>query len=281
MGAKFAFLVQTVRNGSLAPSAPLGCPCGADALGSTSPVSRRFVPKDPVLDCSVPVVPDVTVPAISSPAGVGVGADSDLAATGLHVDVLVLCVIAGVLLSVGVVALVRSRRRSRDEGGPRRRGRGKAVGAVIGLMLLLSFAAPAPGAHAAVRSECTAVQVSVVSIEPAPSGSGSLVMLPGASPVTVKAKVTNVTNASVSLYVLSSTDPSAGLASQVTWTAQRPGASVSSILTSVDAHPLGALAAGETTEVTFTLSLPASVGNEFQGQSAAASLFVRVVQQGP
>lgn len=281
MGVFFAFLVQTVRNGFVTLVTPSSCPQRVDALGSTSPVAYRFVPKESVLDCSVPVTPDVKVPSISSPAGVGAGANSDLAATGLHSDVLVLCVIAGVLLSVGVVAVVRSRRKCTDRGGPRRRGRGKAAGAVLGLMLLLGFAAPAPGAHAAVRSECTAVHVSVVSIDPAPSASGSLVMLPGASPVTVKAKVTNVTNAAVSLYVLSSTDPSAALASQVTWTAQRPGASVSSVLTSVDAHPLGALAAGESTEVTFTLSLPASVGNEYQGQSAAASLSVRVVQQGP
>jgi len=104
-------------------------------------------------------------------------------------------------------------------------------------------------------------------------------MLPGAAPVVVTARVTNVTNVPVSLWALSSANPSAALASQVVWTAQRSGSSVSSDLTDSDAHPLGTLAAGESTEVVFTLVLSASAGNEYQGQSVSASFFVRVIQQ--
>ena len=243
------------------------------------------------MDCSIPVTPDVQIPGgapsvtgVMPAAGGGVnGANGGLAITGLNIDVALLCIIAAVLLGTGIVVAVRARRRRRHRPShvSRSLGRGSATIIALGFVLMLGLAAPTPGAQAAVRSGCDAVQVTVVSIDPAPSAGGSIVLLPGAAPTVVTAKVTNTTNVPVSLFALSSTDPSAPLASQVAWTAQRGGVTVTSILTNTDAHALGTLAAGETADVTFTLSLPAGVGNEYQGQTASASLFVRVTQQSP
>ena len=243
------------------------------------------------MDCTAPVTPDVQIPggassvpgAVSSAGGGANGANSGLAITGLNVDVALLCLIAAVLLGTGIVVAVRARRhrQRRPLGASRSSNRGSTTVIALGFVLVLGFAAPTPGAQAAVGSGCDAVQVTVVSVDPAPSAGGSIVLLPGAAPTVVTAKVTNTTNVPVSLFALSSTDPSAPLSSQVAWTAQRGDVTVTSVLTNTDAHALGTLAAGETAPVTFTLSLPAAVGNEYQGQTASASLFVRVTQQSP
>lgn len=248
------------------------------------------------MDCSVPVTPDVQVPGGTTPAtggtpsvtgvtpsasgGVNGDASGGLAITGLHVDVALFCIVAAVLLGTGIALAIRAhrRRQQRPDSASRSMGRGSATVIALGFLLLLGFAVPTPGAQAAVASGCDAVQVTVISVDPAPSASGSIVLLPGAAPTVVTAKVTNTTNVPVSLFALSSTDPSAPLASQVVWTAQRGGLTVTSVLTNTDAHALGTLAAGETADVTFTLSLPAAVGNEYQGQTASASLFVRVAE---
>ncbi|MDR6689771.1 hypothetical protein J2X55_000670 [Microbacterium sp. 1154] len=232
------------------------------------------------------MTPDVQIPGgvpsvtgvVPSAGGGGNGASGGLAITGLNIDVALLCIIAAILLGTGIAVAVRARRHRRPQRASRSLGRSSATAIALGFILMLGFAAPTPGAQAAVRSGCDAVQVTVVSIDPAPSAGGSIVLLPGAAPTVVTAKVTNTTNVPVSLFALSSTDPSAPLASQVAWTAQRGGVTVTSILTNTDAHALGTLAAGETADVTFTLSLPAGVGNEYQGQTASASLFVRVVE---
>ncbi|WP_146035527.1 hypothetical protein [Microbacterium testaceum] len=254
-------------------------------------MKTRFVPEDTILDCSVPVTPDVQIPGGASSAtgvvpfvGGGVdGANGGLAITGLNINITLLCIVAAVLLGTGIVVAVRARRhrQRRTHRGSRSLGRGSATVIALGFVLVLGFAAPTPGAQAAVGSGCDAVQVTVVSVDPAPSAGGSIVLLPGAAPTVVTAKVTNTTNVPVSLFALSSTDPSAPLSSQVAWTAQRGDVTVTSVLTNTDAHALGTLAAGETAPVTFTLSLPAAVGNEYQGQTASASLFVRVTQQSP
>ncbi|MDQ1111668.1 hypothetical protein QE418_001116 [Microbacterium testaceum] len=238
------------------------------------------------MDCTVPVKPDVRIPGgvpsvtgVVPSAGGGVdGTNGGLAITGLNIDVALLCIIAAILLGTGIAVAVRARRHRQPQRASRSLGRSSATAIALGFVLMLGFAAPTPAAQAAVRSGCDAVQVTVVSIDPAPSAGGSILLLPGAAPTVVTAKVTNTTNVQVSLFALSSTDPSAPLASQVAWTAQRGGVTVTSILTNTDAHALGTLAAGETADVTFTLSLPSGVGNEYQGQTASASLFVRVVE---
>ena len=104
-------------------------------------------------------------------------------------------------------------------------------------------------------------------------------MLPGDAPVVVTARVTNLADAPVSLFVVARTDWAAPLSRKVVWTAQRPGSKAFATLASEDAHPLGILTAGESTDVSFTLELPASLGNEYQGQSAPVTLFARAIQQ--
>ncbi|GEB45716.1 hypothetical protein MTE01_16610 [Microbacterium testaceum] len=158
---------------------------------------------------------------------------------------------------------------------------GVALSSVLGLVLLLGAAIPTPAAHADTPQQCNAITVSDVQIDSSALVDGALQLLPGTDPVTIRASLGNATNVPITLTALAQADTAVALTQQILWkTDSSSGTSVETPLSDSETHPLGTLQPGESTTVTFTLTLPASVGNEYQGQTVLLSLSVRAVQQG-
>lgn len=229
------------------------------------------------MDCSVPVVPSPAAPAITASGGSG------LAVTGSPLDVILACAIALVLLAGGVMALARSRRRRREappSSTAAAPGVGLALSSVLGVILLLGAFSPSQAAHAA-PEQCDVISVSDVQIDATVLAGGVIQLVPGGQPAVVRASVTNSTTVPVTLTAIARTDNAVPLATQIVWKSESSsGSAVESSLGDSDSHSLGTLAPGESTTVTFTVNLPASVGNEYQGQTVPLSLVVQAVQQG-
>lgn len=231
------------------------------------------------MDCFVPVTPSPAVPTISASGGSG------LAVTGSTLDILLACIVAVVLLVSGAVALAHARRRRRSQVSRTHSGTtagmSVALSSVLGLVLLLGAAIPTPAAHADTAQQCNAIAVSDVQIDSSALVDGALQLLPGANPVTIRASLKNVANVPVTLTALAQTDKAVALTQQILWkTDSSIGIAAETPLSNSGPHSLGTLQPGESTVVTFTLTLPASVGNEYQGQTVSLNLSVRAVQQG-
>ncbi len=194
------------------------------------------------------------------------------------------CAIAAVLLTGGALVLARARRRRREMAASHAKsvsGAGVALSSVLGVILLMGAFSPAPAAHAAEPTQCNSIAVSNVEIGSSAVIDGSIQLLPGTEPAVIRASITNTANVPVTLTALARTDDTVPMTKRIVWNSKSSsGASVETTLGDSTSHPLGNLAPGETTTVTFTLSLPASIGNEYQGQTVPLSLLVQAVQQG-
>lgn len=230
------------------------------------------------MDCSVPVVSSPAAPAITASGGSG------LAVTGSPLDVVVACTIAVVLLASGAIVLTRARRRRRNA-LPHRAvsapGAGIALLSVLGVVLLLGAVSPVQASHAAAPEQCDAISVSDVQIDASVLVDGVIQLLPGGQPAVVRASVANSTTVPMVVTAIARTDGSVAVAKEIVWRSESSiGSPVESTLGDSDTHSLGVLAPGQSTTATFTVNLPASVGNEYQGQVIPLDLRVRAVQQG-
>ena len=151
-----------------------------------------------------------------------------------------------------------------------------ALGVFLALGVVVS---PAPAqavttASAESAPVCNVIQVQDVFVDGVPTAGGALQVMPGGEPVSVRATVNNLSNAAVSLFIRASAGADTPLAREVRWTAVRGADTASGVLTDTAGQPIGTLAAGGTAEISVTLAIPASLGNEFQGQSVDVSVFL-------
>lgn len=224
------------------------------------------------MDCLVPVGPTPAATSVTASGGSG------LALTGSTVDVVVLCAVAAVLLTAGVLTLVQARRRRRQRGSTLC-GASATLVAIVGVILALGTVAPTSAARADTAEACDAITVSNVQIDTDSLIDGTIQLLPGATPVTIHASVANTTNVPVALTASVQTDLTVPLASHLVWKTDNAGIAYESTIADDTSHPLGALNAGETATISFAMSLPESLGNEFQGQTFPVSLLVAAIQQ--
>ncbi len=235
------------------------------------------------MNCIVPIVPGPAGSATAVSEGAS-ASTSLLAATGAG-DVTLLVTAALLLASAGILAvLVARRRRNRAQTAPGRSAtRHTSAGATmlaLGVFLALGVVvSPAPAqavttASAESAPVCNVIQVQDVVVDGVPTARGALQVMPGSAPVTVRATVNNLSNAAVSLFIRASAGADTPLAREVRWEAVRGADTASGVLTDTAGQSIGTLAAGGTAEISLTLALPASLGNEFQGQSVDVSVFL-------